>query len=252
VLFNCQTDAIGQIFQSIARPLGFDYRRFAMKPAPAPGNPIVLSYLELRTVVGIVGIALPFVLALGMVVQGFHGLESSLSSYYYTDLRNVFVGSLCVIAAFLASCRGYDRRDEIAGWLAGACAIGVAFFPTTPDGCATPEEKIIGDIHYTFAGILFLTLAYFCLFLFTLTHPDGKPTAQKLKRNTVYVVCGWIMLACIALMLLFIVPVISNLVHCSSRTFWLESTAIVAFGVAWLTKGEAILKDKSAGPPRPQ
>jgi len=26
--------------------------------------------------------------------------------------------------------------------------------------------------------------------------------------------------------------------------FWLEATAIVAFGVSWLTKGEAILKDE--------
>ncbi len=223
-----------------------------MKPAPAPGNPMVLSYLELRTAVGIVGIALPFVLALGMVVQGFHGLESSLSSYYYTDLRNVFVGSLCIIAAFLASCRGYDLRDEIGGWLAGGCALGVALFPTTPDGGATTEEKIIGIIHYTFAGILFLTLACFCFFLFTQTNPNLRPTSQKLKRNIVYVVCGWIMIACIALMILFNVPAISNLVQCSSRTFWLESTAIVAFGVAWLTKGEAILKDKSTAPPRPQ
>jgi hypothetical protein len=27
--------------------------------------------------------------------------------------------------------------------------------------------------------------------------------------------------------------------------FWLESLAVVAFGVSWLTKGEMILKDES-------
>ncbi len=215
-----------------------------MRVTSAHGNPFVLSYLELRTSVGIIGIALPFVLALGMFAQGLHGLESSLSSYYYTDMRNVFVGSLCVIAAFLASCKGYDRRDEIAGYLAGGCAIGVAFFPTTPDGCTTLRERIVGDVHYTFAAVLFLTLAYFCLCLFKLTSPNGTPTRQKLKRNSVYAVCGWTMLGCIAFMALLLVPAISNLIHCSSRTFWLESTAIVSFGVAWLTKGEGILKDK--------
>jgi len=26
--------------------------------------------------------------------------------------------------------------------------------------------------------------------------------------------------------------------------FWLEGIAVIAFGVSWLTKGEAILKDK--------
>ena len=27
--------------------------------------------------------------------------------------------------------------------------------------------------------------------------------------------------------------------------FWLESLAVVAFGISWLTKGEAILKDET-------
>jgi hypothetical protein len=30
--------------------------------------------------------------------------------------------------------------------------------------------------------------------------------------------------------------------------FWLETVAIVAFGVSWLIKGEAILEDVSAAP----
>jgi hypothetical protein len=34
--------------------------------------------------------------------------------------------------------------------------------------------------------------------------------------------------------------------------FWLESIAIVAFGISWLTKGEAILKDQETPSAAPQ
>ena len=34
--------------------------------------------------------------------------------------------------------------------------------------------------------------------------------------------------------------------------FWLEAIAIVAFGVSWLTKGEAILKDQETPSVAPQ
>jgi hypothetical protein len=78
-------------------------------------------------------LTLPTVLAVGKIVSSTPGLESSISNYYYTDMRNVFVGSICVIGLFLAACRGYDRHDAIAGTFAGICAIGLALFPTLPD-----------------------------------------------------------------------------------------------------------------------
>src|SRR5579859_3357286 len=122
------------------------------------GSPLVVSYLDLRKAVGIIGLALPFVLAFGDILL--HGLriENSISSYYYTEMRNIFVGSLCAIAIFLMSYRGYDRRDAIAGNLAFVFAIGVAFIPTTPLPVATTEQELIGDVHLAFAALLFLTL----------------------------------------------------------------------------------------------
>src|SRR6266853_1706068 len=89
-----------------------------------PDAPLVLSYLGLRKAVGIIGLTLPFVLAFGRILlQGF-GLEGSISCYYYTDMGNVFVGSLCAIGVFLLSCRGYDQKDAIAGRLACLFAVG--------------------------------------------------------------------------------------------------------------------------------
>jgi len=215
-----------------------------MSQQSGPQDPLVLSYLELRKAVGIIGLALPFVLAIGKILVEGPGIQSSVSGYYYTDLRNVFVGSLCAIGVFLLSCRGYDNKDRIAGSVACVFAIGVALFPTTPYADATSQEKLIGALHWSFAALLFLTLAYFSLALFTKTAPNRDPTPQKLQRNIVYRVCGWTILACIFLIAVVALPAVKTLVERCTPVFWLESLAIVSFGVAWLTKGETILKDQ--------
>src|SRR5713226_3366780 len=218
-------------------------RRLLMNQQSGPQDPLVLSYLGLRKAVGIIGLALPFVLAFGKMLLEGPGIQDSISGYYYTDMRNVFVGSLCAIGVFLMSCRGYDRKDEIAGYLACVFAIGVALFPTTPYMDATSQDKLVGTLHLSFAALFFLTLAYFSLALFTKTAPDKNPTPRKLQRNTVYRVCGYTILACIFFMVIVALPPVKTLVEWLSPVFWLESLAIIAFGASWLTKGETILKD---------
>jgi hypothetical protein len=223
-------------------------RRLVMNQQSGPQDPLVLSYLGLRKAVGIIGFALPFVLAFGKILLQGPGRQSSISGYYYTDMRDVFVGSLCAIGIFLMSCRGYDSRDEIAGRLACLFAIGVALFPTTPYMSATPRDRIIGVVHLSFAALLFLTLAYFSLALFTKTVPDKAPTRRKLQRNIVYRVCGYTILASVLSVAVVELTPVKALVERLTPVFWLESLAIVAFGVSWLTKGETILKDE--GTPR--
>ena len=209
-----------------------------------PQDSLVLSYLDLRKAVGIIGVALPFVLSFGKIVLQGPGIEDSVSDYYHTNMGDVFVGSLCAIGVFLMSCRGFDRNDKIAGSLACVFAIGVALFPTTPEMYPTPQEQLIGTLHLTFAALLFLTFAVFCLALFTLTVRDATPTPRKLQRNIVYRFCGCTILACILLIVVVKLPAIEAHVEQLSPVFWLESLAIVAFGVAWLIKGETILKDE--------
>lgn len=208
-------------------------------------EPLVLSYLGLRRAVGIIGLALPLVLALGRILlQGF-GIESSISCYYYTDMGNVLVGSLCAIGVFLLSCRGYDQKDAIAGRLACAFAIGVALFPTGHCAGAVSQNESVSKLHWSCAALLFLTLAYFCLALFTRTDPNSHPTRRKLQRNIVYRLCGYAILGCICLIAVVkLLPAVNSRVQPLSPVFWLESIAVCAFGVAWLTKGETILKDQ--------
>ena len=204
---------------------------------------LVRSYLSLRKAVGIIGIGLPFALAIGGLLLGID-LQESISAYYHTEMRDLFVGSLCAIAVFLWSYRGFERRDEIAANLACIFALGVAFFPTAP-GPETPGFPVIcGRLHSFFTAGFFLTLVYFCLFLFRLSDQE-KPTGEKFVRNLIYLLCGYAMIACLILIGIVNIPAIALLVRAYKPVFWLEACAIISFGVSWFVKGEAILKDRT-------
>lgn len=213
---------------------------------PGDTENLVISYLLLRRAVGIIGVALPFVLVTGKwLLQGW-GIQSSISAYYYTSMRDVFVGSLCAIGVFLLSYRGYERADRIAGNLACLFAVGVALFPTTPAVGATPAQSTVGAVHLAFASAFFLTLAYFSLVLFRKTNPAKHMTERKKQRNIVYTVCGYAILACIALIVLAQTFLRGSGLQALDPVFWLESSAVLAFGISWLVKGETILADRSS------
>jgi hypothetical protein len=205
-------------------------------------NSLVISYLGLRKAIGIIGLLLPFVLAVGKFVFDSPGLETSISAYYYTKMGNVFVGSLCAIGIFLLSYRGFDHQDRIAGIIGCVCAITTALFPTNPKDALT--GTLHSRIHFTAAVILFLTLAFFSLVLFRRTNPNGQSTKQKKKRNVVYLVCGLLILVSIAGAGASFWFHNSPFFLLHTPVFWFESLAVVSFGVSWLTKGEAILADE--------
>ena len=77
------------------------------------------SYLALRKAVGWIGMLLPFTLMLGVFLI-FKGeiIQESISHYYHTDMRDVFVGALCAIALFMFFYSGYDKWDDRAATFA--------------------------------------------------------------------------------------------------------------------------------------
>lgn len=215
-------------------------------------DPQLISYQTLRRAVGILGIAFPIVLLIGSIICcGCNEVQTSISSYYHTGMRNIFVGILCAIALFLFTYKGYDYRDSVAGDLACIFALGVALFPTSVTDAVTQciaypiNNQIIGKIHYVSAAGLFLVLSYFSIFLFTIK--DKEPTKMKLKRNIIYKVCGYVMLGCIVLIGLYSICHDYDKCKCLLDiriVFWLEAIALWAFGISWLTKGNSILMDK--------
>lgn len=237
-----------------------------MSRRDATQRSLALSYVGLRRWIGFIAIFLPVALVVGKVLIDGPGLQGSISAYYYTDMRNVLVGSLCAIGVFLLSYR-YDKSDAVAAILAGIFAIGVALFPTAPSSGATATDETIGIVHRTCAALLFLTLAYFSLFLFTRTSPEktrkphnpldylsllvvtrtipGRPLGpRKKRRNVIYRFCGYAIVVCILLMGIVALPAVNGAVKQLQPVFWLESIAIVAFGFSWLIKGETLLRDR--------
>lgn len=217
-----------------------------MNQTPESDNSLVISFLTLRKAIGVIGISLPIVVSIGAYLIFKTGLRITLSAYYYTGMVDVFVGSLCAIGVFLLSYKGFERKDAIAGNLGCVFAVGVALFPTAPAGVSCGATHIWYCLHPIFAALLFLTLTYFSLCLFTKTDQSKPLTRQKILRNRIYKICGYTMLACIILIpARYLLPNNINTALAKIKpVFWLEAIAIVAFGVSWLTKGEAILSDE--------
>ncbi|HTJ69237.1 MAG TPA: DUF998 domain-containing protein [Actinospica sp.] len=210
---------------------------------------LAVSYLFLRRAIGLIGALLPIVLPLGYsITTGKWELLPSVSSYYYTDMRNPFVGALCAIGVFLI-CYRYQYWDGIFATLAGAFAIGVAFCPPVPPD-PSGLARVTGVLHVVFAACFLIAMALMSLLLFTRSDvAAAERTPQKTTRNFVYRLCAVVMLAFIALAGLssFAPQSFIDAVH---PLFWCEALATFAFGFAWWVKGETLWRDvePSTGP----
>ncbi len=226
-------------------------------------NAQVVSYQTLRKTIGWLGILLPFVMMVGAYIfWGCRTVQPSISHYYYTNMREIFIGVLCAVALFLFTYTGPTKVDGWVSNIAGVFGLGVALFPTTvlctkftgftTEAFCFPCQQAVtsltripyhAQLHFVSAALFFLILAGMSIFLFRLSDPATGCTPQKKKRNLVYLVCGLVMLASVAAAGVYLKLSGEE----GSRTtvvLWLETVALLAFGVSWLTKGEAILEDK--------
>ncbi len=196
------------------------------------------SYLALRKAVGWIGILLPFVLMLGgFLFFNEVSILRNISLYYHSGMRDVFVGAICAIALFMFFYKGYDNWDNWAGNLAGFFALGIALFPTVE----APPYNFSSKVHFICAASFFLILSAFSMFLFT--RKEANPTKRKLTRNKIYIICGSVMIASLAAIMIFFIFIAAGHPH-SKFVFWAETVALIAFGVSWLTKGGTLYPDK--------
>ena len=228
-----------------------------MEPNNNPQNPdqgYVISYLTLRKAVGILGMALPFVLMIGFfIIKKGCPFPPSISHFYYTSMGNYFVGTLCAVSLFLFSYNGYDKADMITAKLAGFFALVVAMSPTDFNSFSAldcsrinpHDNPITNDLHYISATLLFSSFAFFSLILFTKTDQEKNITKQKKTRNGIYKTCGWIIIFCIvAMAALAFIPFLAEKFKNDKTTYIFETVALLAFGFSWLIKGETFFADK--------
>jgi hypothetical protein len=205
---------------------------------------LVISELILRRLVGVLGMALPFAL---LLANGLH-IEPSISDFYYADSglpapRNIFVGIMAAVGVFLCCYRGWDIRDRVLARVAGFSAILVALVPCAPVNDLLKPDVIRGWFHLGFAAIFLATLAFISLVQFTKTRSINTMTLQKQQRNGVYRFCGWVMLGCLAAIVVYDLFFKTEQNQYLGVVYFFEGVAVFFFGVSWLVKGEFILGD---------
>lgn len=224
------------------------------RPTRSDQSVLVTNYVFLRMAVGWLGTLLPIVLlaanpiALSIEHSSCGWLPDSVSGYYYSPVRNIFVGALSGLGLFLIAYVGTNLGDRVITDLAGLFGLGVALFPTRPMVTSPPSltcqtvarvstrEQVIGDIHAVSAVLFLLFLAWMAI-RFTNTNP-AQPSPQKL-RNMIYQICAIVILACV------VAAVVTNFLPASWRPpfpwlFLYEAVAIFAFGVSWFVQAQTL------------
>lgn len=223
------------------------------------------TFIIQRRALGILGMLLPFLVYLGNLFAGKSSLLVSISDYYFTNSRDVFVGVLIAYGVFLISYKGYDKTDDTVCNIAGSCALGIALFPALGASSSADyyfmfvNTSITPLLHYLCAASFFGLLSYISIVLFRKS--GGSMTPMKRSRNRWYLGCGILIAVSIGAMLILVIieKLLSHFdisgyyayeefLKSTRIVFILESIALLAFGTSWLLKGEAFrcLNDKES------
>lgn len=161
---------------------------------------------------------------------------TSISASYHEGgwARNLLVGFLFAISAFMLAYNGFSKKEMILSKIVAAAAFGVAMFPC---GCGSPSG-FASIAHYVSAAVMFSILAYFC-YLFHCRAID-KGHVEALRRSKIYAICG---ISIVASMLLMVVDHVSGDKLSSTiprLTFYCERVGLIAFGVSWFTASKLL------------
>ena len=213
-----------------------------MKRKDLPGH-VRATYFALRIGIAALGIALPFVLAIGGKILAGLELQDSMSAYYHGGggvMRDEFVGVLCAVGAFLYLYKGYTVLENVALNFAGVFAVGVALFPMQWN-CAGPCGRF--SLHGSCAVLFFLCIAYVCIFRAsdTLSLLENGELARRYRR--VYRLLGTAMV--LLPLGIFLSSFFQGPSQSGSWVFFVEAAAVLVFGTYWLVKSREIYRSHS-------
>lgn len=201
-----------------------------------------INTIGLRLILGWLGIALPWIVLILSLVNGYGIPDSISATYYLPPCITPFMIILGAAGIFLMCYSGYDKQDDFISTLAGLAGLCICIFP-----CSNPimrqlgfiadkvgtfqlPTNISGWIHNISAVIFFLLLAYNSYFLFT--KGSDYPTPNKKKRNIIYKVCG------IGMVVSFLAIIPLSIFEVWGGTWLVEAIALSFFGLSWLTKSD--------------
>ena len=158
-----------------------DFFRPDLKQAPRPdpvtdpeGARYVRAYLWMRLGVGAMGVLLPLVLIFvdKIAFHGYPFVRGSMSAYYYSGMREWFVGTIFGSGAFLIAYKVSEvSLDNTASIGAGICAGLIALFPTgRPGGHPRPPRPPLNPLQDWIGEVWTTRIHYIASGGFT--HPD--------------------------------------------------------------------------------
>lgn len=209
----------------------------------------IVSYLTLRRLIGILGMLLPFACLLGGSLFQNVPVRDSISAYYHSNMRDIFVGLLLGVSLFLLTYKGYEKRDMLVAIVSGIAGLGIAIFPcasrvepSSPVGVFEITPPIAGYLHYGSSVLFFVLLGINSYFLFTLGDKENW-TKRKSIRNGIYRACGLAIFASLVTLGILTMILGEELVA-TVWTFVFETLMLLAFGISWLVKGETLFADR--------
>lgn len=197
----------------------------------------IINHKRMRQVIGVIAVLLGPVVGL---LSGDKELDS-ISASYWSDARDVFVGSLITVGFFLSAYNGTGTGKDLEyllSRLAFGCAVCVALFPTQDiTGGAVPPQWVQGvssllgttsqKIHYTTAVTLFACLISMMWFFSCRARAKGKIGRSRGYRS-------------ISLGMLFGMPVayyIGQSTGLYQPVYGVEQLGLFLFGVGWFWAG---------------
>ena len=185
-----------------------------------------INHHTIKLIIGVIAISLATLTSLFSETP-----LQSISASYHEDgwSRNIFVGFLFAIFAFLLAYNGKSPVELALSKVAAIAAIGVAMFPCK---CGNHLE-IFPYVHGFSAAVMFVVLAIFCYIFFL--RARNKRGLEATLRAFIYTFCG---ITIVTSVLIILFDHLSGGVISSKivrLTFYGEAAGLIAFGIAWLT-----------------
>jgi hypothetical protein len=233
------------------------------EPRPANEPKYVRSYVFMRFTIGVLGFLLPLLLVLlePALFDGQPAPRGSLSAYYYSGVREIFVGGLWAIGMFLFAYKFLDFSwESLLSSLAGVCAVLVAVFPTERPGDGVPlnpfqaklGEGVVSGIHYTTAAIFIGLLVPITLMF---AREEGRRKSNE-GRLTWRFWRGFHTVAAALILFGAILAAFAGITGDPDKgVLYGEWIAIWAFAASWLSKGaefDVLFGRAGAAKPAPQ
>ncbi len=197
----------------------------------------IINHKTMRAIIGLIALQMPLTV---LLLSGQREL-TSISISYWTDSRDIFVGSLIAVGFFLSAYNGTGHGKDLEYWLSkAACifALCVAFFPaegfTNEDVPAkwiqvfTESIGVTTDVIHKSAAILL----FICLCSLMWFFSSRAKKKAKLGRSNFY--------RGVSLCMLIGMPgmyFIGNAYALNDTLFWVEWLGLWLFGVGWLAAG---------------